>query len=306
MSNQNKSYLYAIAAVLCWSTVASAFKITLRRMDYQQLLLISSFVSLLVLLIINAYNRNLKKIIYYTSPQQWRRSALLGLLNPFLYYMILFKAYSLIPAQEALTLNYAWVAMVVLFSIPVLKQKITLKSLTGIFISFFGLIIIATRGDFGTFKFENPFGTALALGSSLIWALFWVYNVKDKRDASIKLFLNFLFGFFYIFLLLMFSGEIVNTDFIGLLGATYIGVFEMGLTFFLWLKALSLTKTTDKISSLIFLSPVISLILINVIVGEQIAISTPIGLLLIIFGIIFQQQINKKWTKKTLEPMGIN
>ena len=31
-----------------------------------------------------------------------------GFLNPFLYYIILFKAYSLLPAQEALSLNYTW------------------------------------------------------------------------------------------------------------------------------------------------------------------------------------------------------
>ena len=32
----------------------------------------------------------------------------MGLFNPFLYYLVLFKAYDLLEAQEAGTLNYIW------------------------------------------------------------------------------------------------------------------------------------------------------------------------------------------------------
>ena len=293
MSNQTKSYIYALAAVLCWSTVASAFKITLQFMDFEQLLLLSSFIAFLTIFIINLKITKLSRVIMYT-PKQWLQSVLLGFLNPFLYYLILFKAYSLIPAQEALTLNYIWVVMVVLFSIPVLKQKISLKSFICILISFIGVIIVATHGDLFSLKFSNLSGTLLALGSSLVWALFWLLNVKDKREASLKLLLNFFFGFLFILIIHIANNDIINTNWKGLLGATYIGIFEMGLTFYLWLKALSLSSTTDKISSLIFISPVLSLIFISIFVGETITISTLIGLVLILLGIILQKITNKK------------
>jgi drug/metabolite transporter (DMT)-like permease len=76
---------------------------------------------------------------------------------------------------------------------------------------------------------------------------------------------------------------------IGLLGATYVGIFEMGITFVIWLKALKFSKTTARVSNLIYLSPFLSLVFIYLSVGEQILFSTVIGLILIVVGIFVQQ-----------------
>ena len=67
-------------------------------------------------------------------------------------------------------------------------------------------------------------------------------------------------------------------DLRGIGGSAYAGVFEMGLTFVLWMRALSLSRTTAQVSNLVYFSPFLSLILINVIVGETIRASSVIGL----------------------------
>jgi drug/metabolite transporter (DMT)-like permease len=77
----------------------------------------------------------------------------------------------------------------------------------------------------------------------------------------------------------------------GLLGCVYIGIFEMGAAFVLWLKALQLSEATAKVSNLIFLSPFISLIFIKFVVGERILPSSIIGLGFIAGGILVQQTI---------------
>jgi drug/metabolite transporter (DMT)-like permease len=77
----------------------------------------------------------------------------------------------------------------------------------------------------------------------------------------------------------------------GIAGSVYLGIFEMGITFILWLMALKLSSTTAKVSNLIYLSPFISLILIHFFVGEVILLSTIIGLLFIVGGIIIQQYL---------------
>jgi drug/metabolite transporter (DMT)-like permease len=79
----------------------------------------------------------------------------------------------------------------------------------------------------------------------------------------------------------------------GLAGAIYIGLFEMGITFVLWLYALKYSSTTAKVSNLIYLSPFISLIIIHFAVGETILPSTVAGLLMIISGIILQQYLKR-------------
>ncbi len=81
----------------------------------------------------------------------------------------------------------------------------------------------------------------------------------------------------------------------GIIGAVYVGIFEMGITFVLWLKALKLSSNTAKISNLIFISPFFSLIFISIFVGETIHGYTLVGLAFILIGLAIQLD-NKKPT----------
>lgn len=292
MEKQKQAYAYAIIAVLLWATVASAFKISLRYLDFLQLLFYASIVSIIILFVILLIQGKLNLLKKY-SKKDYLHSALLGFLNPFLYYVVLFKAYSLLPAQEAQPLNYTWPITLVLLSIPLLKQKIKLKSILAIVIGFIGVVIIGTRGDLVTLKFSNPVGVLLAVGSSVIWALFWIYNIKDKRDEVAKLFLNFVFGFIFVLIAILLFSKIMIPQINGFLGVTYVGLFEMGITFVIWLRALKLSKTTAKVSNLIYVAPFLSLIVIHFIVGEKILFSTIIGLIFIVAGIIIQQYTSR-------------
>lgn len=113
------------------------------------------------------------------------------------------------------------------------------------------------------------------------------------HDEAIKLFLNFSFGFIFILIITLIFSEISILDYKGLLVVAYISFFEMGVIFVIWLKALKLSKTSAQVSILIYISPFISLGLINVIVGEKILISTIVGLILIVGGILFQKYKRK-------------
>jgi len=288
MHNQKKACAFALLAVLFWSTIASAFNLTLRHMHYMRLLLYASAVTIIVLFVILIIS-NKTRLLTQCSIQEYARSALLGFLNPFLYYAILLKAYSMIPAQEAGVLNYTWPLMLVLLSIPLLKQRPGVMSIVAIVISFAGVCIIGTRGNLVSLQFNNTPGVLLAAGSSVIWALFWIFNVKDNRDETVKLFMNFVFGFVFILAANLILFRSIPIQFKGLAGAVYIGLFEMGITFVLWLSALKYSATTAKVSNLIFLSPFISLFFIRVLVGETILVSTVVGLIFIISGIILQQ-----------------
>ena len=129
----------------------------------------------------------------------------------------------------------------------------------------------------------------LAVGSSVIWALFWIFNMKDKRDEVVKLFLNFIFGFLYLLVTIIFFHKLIIPEIKGIIGVIYIGLFELGIAYILWLKALKYSETTAKVSNLIFLSPFLSLFLIKIIVREKIFVSTLIGLIFIVGGILLQQ-----------------
>jgi drug/metabolite transporter (DMT)-like permease len=289
MTNQNKAYIFAGTAVLMWSTVGSAFKLTLARISPLQMLLFASFVSIVVLFCILLIQKKLP-ILIASRPKDLFHSALNAILNPFLFYIVLFFSYDMLLTQEAMVINFTWPLPLTLLSIIILKQKISWKSVMAIMISFFGIVIIATKGDFQTLKFENPAGVALALGSTLIWSFFWIVNMRDKRDEVVKLFLNFLFGFLYMLVTAIIMDIVVIPDWQAIAGVLYIGVFEMGVAYVFWLKGLQLSSTTAKVSNLLFIAPFISLVLINLIVGEQLLWTTLAGLGFITVGIVLQKR----------------
>ncbi|MBN2175366.1 MAG: DMT family transporter [Bacteroidales bacterium] len=293
MTNQSRAYMFAIAAILCWSTIASAFKITLRFVNFLQLLLLASVFSTVILFLILIIQKKIG-LIKKTTRTDMLKSAMMGFLNPFMYYVILLKAYSLLKAQEAGTLNYIWPITLVLLSIPLLKQKISWLSILAVIISFTGIIIISTEGHLLHLEFKNPLGVALALGSSVFWALYWILNIKDHRDEALKLSMNFLFGTVYIFFLVLIFSDFNSISWKGVAGSLYIGFFEMGLTYFLWLKALQLSVNTARVSNLVYLSPFISLIIIQIALKEMILLSTIAGLVFIVGGILLQQVTKTK------------
>ncbi|MGQ9665246.1 MAG: DMT family transporter [bacterium] len=288
MEQQKRAYTLGLIVVLFWTTVASAFKITLRYLNFVQLVFWSSFISMTVLFIILLIETKLH-LFKPSIKKYWLNSLILGFLNPFLYYLVLFKAYSLLPAQQAQPLNQTWAIVLALLSAVILRQKIGLRSIVALVISFCGVLLISSRGELTTLRFQSLPGVLFALGSAFIWSFYWIYNLRDKREEIVKLFTNFIFGTIFIFVLMLISKHHFFPNLPGVIGGIYIGIFEMGISFFLWLKALSISRTTAQISNLIYLVPFLSLIVIRITVGEQILFSTIIGLLFIITGIIIQQ-----------------
>jgi len=288
LKNQTQAYLYAGSAVLMWATVASAFKLALRELDFIQLLFFSTLFSTLALTIVVLAQRKWR-LFLDQSRGDILKSALLGLLNPFAYYLVLFKAYSLLPAQEAQPLNYTWPIVLSLMSVPILGQKLKAGTFLGLLVSLVGVIVIATRGDLLALHFADPLGTALALLSTLLWATYWILNLKDSRDPAVKLAFSFAFGLIYITVLALCSGHPTQPSPFSLATTVYVGLFEMGLTFFVWLKALNLSRDSASVAGLIYLSPFLSLLLIHYVVGEEIYLSSVIGLALIVGGILIQR-----------------
>ena len=117
MEKQKKAYFCAFAAILFWSTSASAFKICLSperlNVPVMPLLFGASLVSSAALFL-NLLLSGKVGLLKTLSKEDFVRSAFLGFLSPFLYYTVLFKAYSILPAQEAQPLNFLWPLMLVL------------------------------------------------------------------------------------------------------------------------------------------------------------------------------------------------
>ncbi|MDD3536385.1 MAG: EamA family transporter [Candidatus Cloacimonetes bacterium] len=117
--------------------------------------------------------------------------------------------------------------------------------------------------------------------------------MRDEREVIDKLFYNFALSslavIVYILLrrLPLFVAEAQVLK--GILGGLYVGIFEMGLTFILWMKALEYAQSTARVANMIFLTPFVSLLFIQFALGESVQLATVIGLSLIVLSNILQK-----------------
>jgi len=272
-----------------WSTVATAFKLTLSLISPLPMLWIAVATTFVIL---SAATIAQKK---FALARQYLKESpgyflMLALLNPTLYYLILFAAYDMLPAQQAQALNYTWAVVLSILAVPFLGQKFTLKNIISILLAYGGVLVIATQGDLLALDFKNPLGVMLGLGSSVFFASYWIFNTRKPRDAVVSLLLCFGLSLPILSVLMLVQGEMSAMPWQAVAGGIYIGTFEMGFAFLLWMQAMRMTDNTAQLSNLVYLSPPLSLILLATIADEPVMVSTIVGLILIIGGVLFQQR----------------
>lgn len=294
MRNQRRAIVMASFVVFFWATVATAFKLALGGMGAVTLLIISSTTALFVFAINLGINGKLLKTLRSLIDRETLiRSVWQGALNPFIYYLILFKGYSLLPAQIAQPMNFSWqVVMIVLMAI-FMKQKIGFKQALGVAVSFGGVVILSLNNGADSSGTLSLAGIVLILTSTVIWALYWMLKIDNSKDPAEELFRNFLTGVIYLLIVYLIFPEPITFG-IPFFAAVYVGLFEMGITFILWNKALNIASDRVIITQMIYLAPMLSFIIINRVLGEEIQLLTIAGLALIVSGIFISNITGKK------------
>lgn len=288
VKDQKKAVFFALGAVACWSTVATAFKLTLAYFSVLQLLLVATGCSVILLMGL-LWRQQKLSLLGYWFRQKPGFFLLSGLMNPLLYYLLLLYAYDLLPGQQAQTLNYTWAITLSLLSVPFLGQVIRKQDWVAIILGYLGAAVIATRGDLLGLNFVSGWGVVLALASTLIWSAYWIINTRNQADPLVALTLNFILALPWIAVATWVWSDFQLLAWQGWLGAIYLGLFEMGFAFVMWLLAMQYAESTARISNLIFISPFVSLVLLYFLVGEQIYPATLVGLLMIILALMIQQ-----------------
>lgn len=299
MKNQSKALIMGGFVVFFWATVATAFKIALNEISNLQLLLIASSTALIVCFIelIRTKKLNLLRESLLSKSTIFR-GAWQGFMNPFIYYLILFKGYSLLPAQIAQPLNFSWQIVLMILMAIFLKQKMHFNQVAGVLVSFSGIIILSLNNSADISGKLSVFGLGLIIASTIIWATYWLLKINEKQDSVIELFVSFLFGTIYLVVVSLFT-PMEFPPLRPLLAGIYAGMFEMGITFILWSKALKLATNRVTLTQLIYLSPLLSLLLIHFILGEKIGVLTIAGLFLIIGGILISNLKQKSTIANT-------
>ena len=278
--SEQRAVLLALLAVALWSTVATGFKLGLRTLEPVQLLLAGALVSTVFFWAVAGWLGRLR-----LPAKAVGQAALFGLLNPFAYYIVLFAAYDRLPAQVAQPLNYTWSIAMALLAWPILGQRPRLPVLLGILLSYGGVLIVLRPWEFDQPQAIDWAGVALALGSTLLWAGYWLAQARSKIDPIALLAWSFPFGLAATAILCAAGPGWPPLSADTLLFGAWVGLVEMGVAFLLWRQALALTNNAARIGQLIYLAPLLSLGLIALVLGEAIHPASIIGLGVIIAGL---------------------
>jgi len=287
--NERRALVYGLLAVALWSTVATGFKLGLAWFSAAQLVWLGTVVSWIVF------------ASFALITKQWRLQRtdltwviILGLLNPFIYYLILFAAYERLPAHIAQPLNYTWAITLALLSTVVLKQRLARRVMLGIVISYSGvLLLLLTASQPSDTATRNTgwdgWGVALALASTVIWASYWLLNTRlahtNSSPAVAIMLWSFTAALPCITLVTAVGPGLPELSREAILYGGWVGCIEMGFTFLLWQAALRHTQHAGRLAQLIFLSPFASLLLIHWVLGEHIGWGAVAGVVVIVAGL---------------------
>jgi len=177
--------------------------------------------------------------------------------------------------------------LVILLAFPFLREKLTIKKLCSIFISFVGIVVIVTHGSLFTLSLTSLQGDLLALGGAAVFALFSVLGKKYRYDQVVSVFIYFLTALVFIAPTLFLFSSLKMPSFHVWLWLLLNGLVVNGISYIFWFKALEYGDTS-VISNALYLTPFLSLVSITLFLGEQILLSSVVGLVIIVVGIVLQ------------------
>ncbi|AVK49347.1 hypothetical protein AXY43_15815 [Clostridium sp. MF28] len=269
-----------------WGSFAAASKLLLRHLDNYQVLFYMYGLAIIMFFIILIFKGSLKEILL------WKVSEICLLIScgvlAFLYDILYVKALEVIPAVEASMLNYLFPIFIVVFAIPINKEKLNVYKIISITIGFIGTIVLITKGDLSNLNFTNFKGDIMAILAAVSWGLFSNLVKKNTKDTLISTFFTTFISFVLsIFGVILFSRFNVS-EIADVYGLLWLSISHIVAAFFLYFQALKYSPAS-LIASFTFFSPCVTLVFIFLLLGEKLTMIEFFAALLILLSLPVQK-----------------
>lgn len=287
MGKVKKEYLLAIVAVIIWGTISPVGKLILNEVPEMQLLFITACASTAALWAATVKLGHVQAARSMCA-KDFVILAALGFLGTFLYNTFYYYGISQLTSQEATIINYLWPMMIVLFSWPILHEKLTGRSVVALIISFAGIAIMVTKLDLSTIKSSSISGVLSCFVGAVTYGAYSVINKRFHYDQYISMTI-------YNLVMAICSGAVllVRPQFVPInspkmiIGLLWTGIVINGLAYLLWNQAL-IQGDTSRISNIAYLTPFLSILFAKLLLNEPMSVFSFIGLGFIIAGIAIQ------------------
>ena len=276
---------YAAITIVLWGAMPALTKDLLNSLPSFETLALSSLFAFLFLFAVNWRARSLKNL----SAEKIFTAAWLGFLGLFLYSAFFYYGLARMTSQEACILNYLWPLMIVLFSCPILGEKLTRRKLLAVGMSFAGVVLVMFGGIEENFSAEKIWGALGCIVAAACYGLFSVLNKMRRLEQKLAMMIiwattaacAFIAGYFFEEWLLPSVGQ-----FIGLL---WLGVLIDAVAYLTWALALEKTANTARTANLAYLVPILAIFISTFTFGEELSFAVIPALVLIFGGILINK-----------------
>lgn len=278
-------YVLMPLLLLMWGSFAATNKLILVRMDSYNVLFFMyglAFVAFSVILIVKATVREL----FSWRAQDYVLLVACGILA-FLYDFLYIQALEVLPAVEASMLNYLFPLFIVLFAIPLHKERLTLGKVLSMGLGFSGTLLLVTKGNWANLSFTNLKGDLMAIAAAVCWGLFTNLVKMNKKDMLLSNSLitatAFILSIGALFAFSTYRAPHVP-DFLSVL---WLSMGNIVLGFFLYFRALKYASAS-LVATFTFFTPFVTLIMIVILVGEKVSLIDLVAFLLIFLSVPVQ------------------
>lgn len=290
-----KAYIYAFATILMWGTIATMSKVLQGNMGTMSVLAYTFILATLMLAVYNGIKGKLKELFRLPGRVVLKMAAI-GSLGVFFCNYTFFRGTVLLPAQQAMVVNYLWPALVVVFSCFILKEKMTFSKGLAIVLSMIGIVIVVTNGNLSGLKLGSAAGIAFCVADAVFYAFYVVLNKREDYDKGLAIMVAYAAASVMAVAWALIAGGLEVPSGRQFLGLAYNGMVCNGLAYLLWSLAIDMGNTA-VIANLAYLSPFVSLLVTHFALGERITLWSVVGLLLIVSGILVQNMGKSKEAK---------
>lgn len=272
--------IYAFLCVLIWSFIPIVSRFGQNGLDSFQFLFWSNLISAISVICVALFSGYRPAKLFILSRKTLSKVFVLGFLDC-LFYLLLYYGYSIENGIAVLVIQYSWPLIIILLSVILLKDRLAGRQIVGVIIGFIAVIITFTKGHLTQLQVENPIALLLVFSGAFCFALMSVFSRRYSIDPYISTVWLFIFSTLTsLVLLLMFSKMKLPSE--GAFWPTMInGILINGVSYILWFKAMN-TGHSAKIASIVFLSPVLSVLWLVMILSDPFEIAYIVGILLVI------------------------
>ena len=271
----------ALAAIIIWGFSFIATKVAIQEVHPFGLMALRFGIGAFLLSLVQFYRD--RQFFRVLSARDWAQVFLLALVGIAGHNLI--QAYGLLYTTA---INTGWIIaaqplFITLSACLFLSERITLRKITGLFLGFFGVSLIITKGVFSlaVFRWSSSFGDFLILFSAVTWAIFTVGGRSFlSRFPSLAAIVPIMsVGFLMSLLVSMLRTEWnirIHLSAAAWASVLFLGIFCSGVAYFLWYAALE-KKDSSSVGMYLYLEPLVTLLGACIFLGERVSWVTLAG-----------------------------